>query len=156
MQKKTGSKAVSTYPVLAFVCATNVLPAVTFLIDSWSSNSVSSANSILQVIQLPTVFIIIHAKSLKSECLENNRQELRCLDHALRTFSRKDWPLLQFLQGQQWFGQPLRPRPPQERPTKKGMTAYSISRYAHLMLDLHNSLAKDLITKVTTLSFLVG
>lgn len=44
----SGSKAVSTYPVLAFVCATNVLPAVTFLIDSWSSNSVSSANSILQ------------------------------------------------------------------------------------------------------------
>ena len=61
--QKTGSKAVSTYPVLAFVCATNVLPAVTFLIDSWSSNSVSSANSILQVIQLPTYLLLFMQKA---------------------------------------------------------------------------------------------
>ena len=42
----SGSKAVSTYPVLVFVCATNVLPAVTFLIDS--SSSLTGQYSLIQ------------------------------------------------------------------------------------------------------------
>jgi len=33
----SGSKAVSSYPVIAFVCAVNVLPALTYLIDSYAS-----------------------------------------------------------------------------------------------------------------------
>ena len=57
----SGSKAVSTYPVLVFVCATNVLPAVTFLIDS--SSSLTGQHSLIQkglaVTALPSAGLVV-------------------------------------------------------------------------------------------------
>ena len=62
-----GSKALSTYPLLAFVCAINVLPALTFLIDSYSSQSKSKGNTVLQqicgLVALPTAAAVVWATS---------------------------------------------------------------------------------------------
>jgi len=41
----SGSKAVSTFPVIAFICAVNVLPALTFLIDSYASSPASGGGA---------------------------------------------------------------------------------------------------------------